>query len=57
LQLLFQKLQDRLQWIKGIGLKERSDREAIKSDLNAAMTDIATDLQFVHSGTKHLTRP
>ena len=54
LQLLFQGLQDRLQWIKGIGLKERSDREAIKSDLHTAINNIATDLQFIHSGTKYL---
>ena len=30
LQLLNQQLHDRLQWIKGIGMKERSSREVIE---------------------------
>ena len=43
-QIFYQELQDRLQWIKGIGMKERSSWEAIKSDLFNYST---TGLQFI----------
>ena len=48
LQLLQQQLHE---WIKGIGMKERSAREVIKSDLLASINNSTTDLQFIHSGT------
>ena len=48
LQLLYQKLQNQLQWVEGIGLDQRNSTESIIKDLEAVMNDIAADLR-VHS--------
>lgn len=52
LQLLYKQLQDRLQWIKLIGLNERRHTETIISDLKVATNYLVTDLEFTHSGMK-----
>ena len=35
LQLLYQKLQNQLQWVEGIGLDQRNSIESITEDLEA----------------------
>lgn len=50
LKLLYQEVQSQLQWIEGIGLNDRRDREAIKRDLSTAMNKLVIELKFVHSG-------
>ena len=50
LQLLYQKLQNQLQWVEGIGLDQRNSIESITEDLEAVMNDIAVDLEFIHGG-------
>ena len=50
LQLLYQKLQNQLQWVEGIGLDQRNSIESITEDLEAVMNDIAADLEFIHGG-------
>lgn len=50
LQLLYEKLQNQLQWVEGIGLDQRNSTEIITEDLEAVMNDIAVDLEFIHGG-------
>ena len=50
LQLLYQKLQNQLQWVEGIGLEQRNSIERIMDDLDTAMNDITAHLEFVHCG-------
>ena len=55
LQLLYQKLQNQLQWVEGIGLDHRNSIESITKDLEAVMNDIAADVEFIHGGDSFAT--
>ena len=48
---LYQKFQQQVQWVDGIGLESRSTSDRVQSDLRVAMEYVDSDLEFISSGT------
>ena len=45
-----QKFLDRIHWVEGIGLSDRSSLQQIDLDLKSALKFLDEDLKFIHSG-------